>query len=91
MSELARIHWHCRRGLLELDLVLAAFLERHLDRLDAQLTESYDAQHLALRARPLRDAVCAGGRLQRGGHVVGVSIREVDYALFFDQMPGARQ
>ena len=37
MSELARIHWHCRRGLLELDLVLAAFLERHLDRLDAQL------------------------------------------------------
>jgi succinate dehydrogenase flavin-adding protein (antitoxin of CptAB toxin-antitoxin module) len=28
--ELERIRWHCRRGLLELDLVLNAFLERHL-------------------------------------------------------------
>jgi len=30
-----RIRWRCRRGLLELDLVLNAFLERHLDELDA--------------------------------------------------------
>ena len=30
-----RIRWRCRRGLLELDLVLQAFLERHLDELDA--------------------------------------------------------
>ena len=30
-----RIRWHCRRGLLELDLVLNAFLERHLEELDA--------------------------------------------------------
>jgi antitoxin CptB len=29
MSEADRIRWHCRRGMLELDLVLAAFLERH--------------------------------------------------------------
>jgi antitoxin CptB len=36
MGDLDRIRWHCRRGLLELDLVLAAFLERHHDRLDAQ-------------------------------------------------------
>ena len=34
MSERDRIHWHCRRGLLELDLVLAAFVERRLDTLD---------------------------------------------------------
>jgi succinate dehydrogenase flavin-adding protein (antitoxin of CptAB toxin-antitoxin module) len=33
MSEADRIRWRCRRGMLELDLVLAAFLERHLDRL----------------------------------------------------------
>jgi antitoxin CptB len=31
----SRIRWRCRRGLLELDLVLHAFLERHLDGLDA--------------------------------------------------------
>ena len=24
-----RLHWKCRRGLLELDLVLQGFLERH--------------------------------------------------------------
>jgi antitoxin CptB len=33
MSEADRIRWHCRRGMLELDLVLTAFLERHLDTL----------------------------------------------------------
>jgi succinate dehydrogenase flavin-adding protein (antitoxin of CptAB toxin-antitoxin module) len=33
MSERDRIRWQCRRGLLELDLVLSSFLQRHLDRL----------------------------------------------------------
>lgn len=36
MGDLDRIRWHCRRGLLELDLVLASFVERHLGGLDAQ-------------------------------------------------------
>ncbi|MEQ1774333.1 MAG: succinate dehydrogenase assembly factor 2 [Burkholderiales bacterium] len=30
-----RIHWDCRRGLLELDLVLQRFTEGYLDALDA--------------------------------------------------------
>ena len=34
MSESDRIRWRCRRGMLELDLVLNAFLERHLASLD---------------------------------------------------------
>ena len=34
MGDLDRIRWRCRRGLLELDLVLKAFLERGYDRLD---------------------------------------------------------
>ena len=41
MSELDRIRWHCRRGLLELDLVLADFLDRHLEALDAQQLENF--------------------------------------------------
>ena len=41
MGDLDRIRWQCRRGLLELDLVLAAFLERQLDRLDAQQLEIF--------------------------------------------------
>lgn len=30
-GERDRILWHCRRGMLELDLVLARFVERNLD------------------------------------------------------------
>ena len=33
MSDADRIRWQCRRGLLELDLVLAKFLDRHLEDL----------------------------------------------------------
>ena len=33
MPEAHRIRWQCRRGLLELDLVLAKFLDRHLKTL----------------------------------------------------------
>jgi len=35
MSEADRIRWQCRRGLLELDLVLAKFLDRHLENLSS--------------------------------------------------------
>ena len=35
MAEDDRIRWQCRRGLLELDLVLAKFLDRHLENLSA--------------------------------------------------------
>jgi antitoxin CptB len=33
MGDLDRIRWRCRRGLLELDLLLKGFLERDYDRL----------------------------------------------------------
>jgi antitoxin CptB len=36
MSEADRIRWQCRRGLLELDLALAAFLDRHFGKLEAR-------------------------------------------------------
>ena len=35
MGEHDRIRWHCRRGLLELDLVLGRFLESRFDHLTA--------------------------------------------------------
>ena len=44
MTSLDRMHdrlrWRCRRGMLELDLVLNAFLERHLEELDASRIET---------------------------------------------------
>jgi antitoxin CptB len=38
-----RLRWHCRRGMLELDLVLNAFVERHFDGLDAKRLEVFQA------------------------------------------------
>jgi len=37
-----RIRWRCRRGLLELDLVLKHFLERRFDGLDAGERRLFD-------------------------------------------------
>jgi antitoxin CptB len=34
-GKLGRLRWHCRRGLLELDLILEKFVARHLENLDA--------------------------------------------------------
>lgn len=31
-----RLRWHCRRGMLELDLLLGAFLARGFDALDEE-------------------------------------------------------
>ncbi|MGH8663595.1 MAG: succinate dehydrogenase assembly factor 2 [Burkholderiales bacterium] len=36
MAELDRMRWRCRRGLLELDLVLSVFAREELERLPAQ-------------------------------------------------------
>jgi antitoxin CptB len=42
MAEFDRIRWRCRRGLLELDLVLERFLAQRFDRLDATERELFD-------------------------------------------------
>ncbi len=41
MSERDRIIWNCRRGLLELDLILERFVSLHFDRLNAGQTEVF--------------------------------------------------
>ena len=40
--ELNRLRWNCRRGLLENDLVLERFLERHLDVLDGRRLDAFN-------------------------------------------------
>ena len=39
--ELNRLRWQCRRGLLELDLVLERFLETHGERLQGERLSSF--------------------------------------------------
>ena len=48
---LHRLKWKCRRGLLELDLVLQDFIERDLEQNDAiSLNELLDLQDIDLWA-----------------------------------------
>ncbi|MDE1990165.1 MAG: succinate dehydrogenase assembly factor 2 [Betaproteobacteria bacterium] len=41
--ERERLRWRSRRGLLEMDLILQRFLDRHLATLSAEDTRAYDA------------------------------------------------
>jgi succinate dehydrogenase flavin-adding protein (antitoxin of CptAB toxin-antitoxin module) len=41
-TEMNRLRWRCRRGLLENDLVLARFLERHGTTLDRERLAALD-------------------------------------------------
>ncbi|KTD62770.1 succinate dehydrogenase assembly factor 2 [Legionella shakespearei] len=40
--EKARFEWHCRRGMLELDLILQQFLAKGLDKLSAKEIKAFD-------------------------------------------------
>jgi succinate dehydrogenase flavin-adding protein (antitoxin of CptAB toxin-antitoxin module) len=42
-ADLRRLRWRCRRGLLENDLVLARFLERHAAGLDGERLAALNA------------------------------------------------
>ena len=43
MGELDRIRWHCRRGLLELDLVLKRFVDQHYSGLSGEQKRAFEA------------------------------------------------
>ena len=43
MKELERLRWRCRRGLLELDIVLGRFVERHYAGLGDAQRAAFDA------------------------------------------------
>ncbi len=60
MAELGKIRWHCRRGLLELDLILERFNVQHLTSLDAVELERFK-ELLAFADNDLLDLVM--GRL----------------------------
>ena len=38
----ARLYWQCRRGMLELDLVLQAFLDHHYDRAEPVARRAFE-------------------------------------------------
>lgn len=38
----AKLQWRCRRGMLELDLILNRFFQHHADQLSKQDTETFE-------------------------------------------------
>ncbi|WP_420844635.1 succinate dehydrogenase assembly factor 2 [Legionella cardiaca] len=41
-SRKAKLIWHCRRGMLELDLILNRFANNHLDNITEEQIEQFD-------------------------------------------------
>lgn len=54
--EMARLRWRCRRGLLELDIVLGRFVELHHASLSAEEQQTFDA-FLDMADNPLWDMI----------------------------------
>lgn len=42
MKEFERARWRCRRGMLELDIVLQRFMDQHYAQLDPQGLEQFE-------------------------------------------------
>jgi succinate dehydrogenase flavin-adding protein (antitoxin of CptAB toxin-antitoxin module) len=57
-EELNRLRWQCRRGLLELDLVLERFLEKHGEQLQGERMNSFRAL-LTLADKDILDLISA--------------------------------
>jgi antitoxin CptB len=72
VSELDRIRWHCRRGLLELDLVLTRFLERHFAALSPDQRKAF-TMLLEYPDNDLWDLVC--GRTEAGSGASAAVVR----------------
>ncbi|MCB1948319.1 succinate dehydrogenase assembly factor 2 [Nitrosomonas sp.] len=58
MKEFERAHWRCRRGMLELDIILQRFMDKHYRRLDAEELLQFE-QLLSLADNDLWDLICA--------------------------------
>jgi len=53
---LQRVRWRCRRGLLELDIILGRFVEAHYARLSLPERETFE-QFLDMADNPLWDMI----------------------------------
>jgi antitoxin CptB len=71
MGDFDRVRWRCRRGLLELDLILARFLDRHYAGLDAGQRQAFDR----LLEAPDNDLLdLAMGRVEADSEVEGMLV-----------------
>ena len=62
-KNLERIRWRCRRGLLELDIVLGRFIDEHYAQLNEKEAQIFE-ELLDMPDNPLWDMIA--GRAERG-------------------------
>lgn len=43
MNQLSKLHWRCRRGMREMDLLLGGFLEQYYPAASIELQQSFTA------------------------------------------------
>ena len=58
MKEFERARWRCRRGLLELDIILQRFMDQHYAQLDQRELEQFE-RLLSLPDNDLWDLIAA--------------------------------
>jgi antitoxin CptB len=66
MKELERVRWRCRRGMLELDIVLDRFIERHYAGLDEAQRAAFDVL-LDMPDAVLWDMIAGRRKAAQGG------------------------
>ncbi len=59
LLDIDRLRWQCRRGMLELDVLLRAFLEQHYLQLSPRLQRHF--HHLLEFPDPILHSWCVGG------------------------------
>jgi antitoxin CptB len=63
MKELDRIRWRCRRGMLELDIVLQGFVDKHYMQLNKTELQHFDTL-LSLPDNDLWDTITSKKELE---------------------------
>ena len=63
MKELDRIRWRCRRGMLELDIVLQGFVDKHYMQLNKTELQHFDTL-LSLSDNDLWDTITSKKKVE---------------------------
>lgn len=63
MKELDRVRWRCRRGMLELDIILQRFVDKHYTQLNEAELQQFDI-FLNLPDNDLWDMITAKKKIE---------------------------
>ena len=63
MKELDRVRWRCRRGMLELDIILQRFVDKHYTQLNEDELQQFDT-FLNLPDNDLWDMITAKKKIE---------------------------